>query len=114
MADFLHPERFPDWSSRYLPQMRYRGFRRALLSTLRDYLSDDWSKQFACAGAGNAPVFPVWGVADRDVPFEVSSEVRAAIPRAEFSRVEDSAHVPFLEHPEIVNPALVKSLREHS
>jgi len=110
-ADFDHPEKFPDWVDRYRPQMRFKGFRRALLSTLRDYLPMDWSRDFACVGKGSTPVLLVWGKDDRDVPFKVSEEVRAAIPRAQFLAVDDSAHVPFLEHPEIVHPALVNFLR---
>jgi pimeloyl-ACP methyl ester carboxylesterase len=30
-ADFLHPEKFPDWADRYRVQVRYRGFRLARL-----------------------------------------------------------------------------------
>ena len=32
LSDFLHPERYPDWADQYRPQMRYKGFGRALLS----------------------------------------------------------------------------------
>ena len=110
LADFLHPERFPDWPKRYEPQMRYHGFRRALLATLRHYLAEDWSREFACVGQGTAPVLLVWGKHDQDVPFATSREVLAAIPRATFLPVEDAAHVPFLEHPEITDPALVAFL----
>ena len=111
--DFVHPERFPDWADRYRPQMRFKGFRRALLSTLRNYLPVDWSKDYSCVGAGSAPVLLVWGKDDRDVPFETSREVRAAIPRAQFLAVDDAAHVPFLERPEIVHPAFVQFLQAH-
>ncbi len=113
MADFLHPEKFPDWINRYRPQMRYKGFRRALLSTLRYYAVSDWSKEYSCLGGRNLPVFLVWGKADRDVPFRLSSEVRSVIPKAQFLPIDDAAHVPFLEHPEIVNPALVRFLATH-
>ena len=113
MADFDHPDRFPDWSDRYRPQMRFKGFRRALLSTIRNYIPTDWSKDYACVGKGTAPVLLVWGKDDRDVPFGTSREVRAAIPQAQFLEVDDAAHVPFLEHPEIVHPALVNFLRRH-
>ena len=113
MADFDHPERFPDWSDRYRPQMRFKGFRAALLSTIRNYIPADWSKEYACVGAGTAPVLLVWGKDDRDVPFDTSREVRAAIPRAQFLPVDDAAHVPFLEHPEIVHPAFLDFLRAH-
>ena len=33
--DFLHPERHPDWATRYEPQMQYRGFLRSMLQTTR-------------------------------------------------------------------------------
>src|SRR5262249_18007871 len=110
MLDFLHPENFRQWPERYRPQMRFRGFRRSLLSTLRYYLPDDWSKHYACLGQRRLPVFVVWGKHDRDVPFSLSSELLAAVPGAEFLPVDDAAHVPFLEHPEIVNPALLRFL----
>ena len=113
MDDFDHPERFPDWADRYRPQMRFKGFRGALLSTLRNYLPADWSKDYACVGAGTAPVLLVWGKDDRDVPFDTSREVRGAISRAQFIAVDDAAHVPMLEHPEIVHPAMVAFLRAH-
>ena len=106
MADFLRPDAFPGWVTRYRPQMRCRGFRRALLATLRNYLAEDWSLEYDRVGRGTAPVLPVWGKQDRDVPFETSRDVLAAIPRAKFLAVEDAAHVPFLEHPEITQPAL--------
>jgi pimeloyl-ACP methyl ester carboxylesterase len=111
--DFDHPERFPEWADRFRPQMEFKGFRRAVLSTLRNYLAEDWSKGFACVGGGTAPVLLVWGKDDRDVPFALSNDVRAAIPRSQFLPVDDAAHVPFLEHPEIVVPAWVEFLRAH-
>ena len=109
--DFVHPERYSDYFAKYLPQMRYQGFRRALLSTIRDYLSQDNTWAFEQLGKSGKPVLLVWGRADRDVPFEVSDAVRKAIPRAEFHALDDAAHVPFYEHPEIVNPLLIEFLR---
>ena len=41
LADFFQPERFPDWPEKYRVQMQYKGFRRALLSTMRDYMGRD-------------------------------------------------------------------------
>src|SRR5215471_14832726 len=31
-ADFIRPDRFPDWANRYRDQLQYKGFRRARLS----------------------------------------------------------------------------------
>jgi pimeloyl-ACP methyl ester carboxylesterase len=37
--------------------------------------------------------------------------LRKAIPQAEFHAIDDAAHVPFYEHPEIVNPMLIEFLK---
>ncbi len=110
-ADFLHPERYPHYLDPYYTQMRYRGFRRALLRTLRNYLSKDVTGEFAALGRGGKPVLLVWGKADQDVPFELSEKVRSAVPQAEFHPVDDAAHIPHYEHPEIVNPVVIDFLR---
>jgi pimeloyl-ACP methyl ester carboxylesterase len=47
------------------------------------------------------------------VPFETSEAVRRAVPQSVFLPVDDAAHVPFWEHAEIVNPALLEFLRAH-
>ena len=109
--DFVHPERYPDYFEDYLPQMRYRGFRHALLSSLRNFISRDSTRAFQQLGASGKPVLLVWGRADQDVPFAISDDVRKAVPQAEFHPIDDAAHVPFYEHPEIVNPVLIDFLR---
>jgi pimeloyl-ACP methyl ester carboxylesterase len=35
-GDFYHAEAFPDWEARFRNQMQYKGFRRAILSTIRN------------------------------------------------------------------------------
>jgi pimeloyl-ACP methyl ester carboxylesterase len=110
-ADFVHPERYPDYFAKYATQMRYKGFRRALLSTIRDFLPLDNTGAFARLGKSGTPVLLIWGRADQDVPFSLSDDVRKTIPQAEFHAIDDAAHVPFYEHPEIVNPLLIDFLR---
>jgi len=109
--DFVHPERYADYFAKYSTQMHYKGFRHALLSTIRDFLSQDNTLAFAQVGKSGKPVLLVWGRADQDVPFALSNEVRKAIPQAEFHPIDDAAHVPFYEHPEIVNPLLIEFLK---
>jgi pimeloyl-ACP methyl ester carboxylesterase len=112
-ADFIHPERYPDYFAKYAEQMRYKGFRRALLSTIRDYFITDVRPDFRRVGASHKPVMLVWGQLDKDVPFEVSKEVLAEIPQAEFHPLADAAHVGFYESPEVVNPMLIEFLNRN-
>ncbi|HEV2447723.1 MAG TPA: hypothetical protein VGS58_17450, partial [Candidatus Sulfopaludibacter sp.] len=94
-------------------QMRYKGFRRAILSTIRHYLTRDTRGDYRRLGASGKPVLLVWGRKDQDVPFATSEAVRRDLPQAGFLPVDDAAHVPFYEHPEVVNPALLAFLRAH-
>ena len=111
LADFVHPERYPHYLDPYVDQMRYRGFRRAILETLRNYLTSDVTGEFARLGKSGKPVLLIWGKSDQDVPIELSGEVRKAIPQAEFHAIDDAAHIPHYEHPEVVNPIVIEFLK---
>jgi pimeloyl-ACP methyl ester carboxylesterase len=108
--DFAHPERYPHYLDEYREQMRYKGFRRSLLQTLRNYVSTNVTDDFSALGKSRKSVLLIWGRADKDTPLELSDTVRAAVPQAEFHVVEDAAHVPHYEHPEIVNPIVIEFL----
>jgi len=109
--DFVHPERYADYFAKYATQMRYKGFRGAILSTIRNFLPLDNTGAFAQLGQSGKPVLLIWGRADQAVPFSVSEDARKSIPQAEFHPIDDAAHLPFYEHPEIVNPILIEFLR---
>jgi len=109
--DLYHQERFPEYVEKYRPQMRYIGFRSALLSTLRHYIVVDSTRDYRRLGQAGIPVLLIWGRFDRDVPVAVSDKIHAAVPQAQFHVIEDSAHVPHYEHPEVVNPLIIDFLR---
>ncbi len=111
--DFLHPERYPDWVQRYEVQMRYKGFRRAQLETVRGDVFKRPVRSFATLARSRIPMLIIWGKADRTVPFARSDSVRAAFPRAEFHAIEDAAHLPQIEQAAVVDSILVRFLRAH-
>ena len=110
-SDFVHPERFPDWSERYRPQMRHFGFGRAILSTLREVATRDPLPAYRAVGAQQQPVLLVWGEQDQTVPYALSAAVREALGPHQFLAVADAGHLPHLERPERVEPALLEFLR---
>jgi len=110
-SDFVHPERYPHYLDPYREQMRYRGFRRALLETLRNYISHDVTSEYRQLGKSDKPVLLIWGKSDQDTPFELSAKVRADVPQAQFHPIDDAAHIPNYEHPEVVNPIVIDFLR---
>jgi pimeloyl-ACP methyl ester carboxylesterase len=104
-------EELSEMARRYVVQTQYKGFWRALLSTIRHGPIRNMAATYARVGRHERRVLVIWGREDRTVPFALSEQVRAAMPRAEFHAIEDAAHAPHLEQPELVNPLLIEFLR---
>jgi len=109
--DFCHPQLFQDYPARYLPYARYKGFRRALLSTLRGDTLRDSSALFRRVGLQRHPTLLFWGRQDKTIPFDIHRLVLAAMPHAEFHAVDAAGHIPHYERPDAVNPVLIEFLR---
>ena len=110
MEDFYRPERFPDWPDRYREQMKYKGFRRALLSTARSFLTEDQSDVYQQVGRQNRPVLLIWGREDKTIPLSSSGRLRNVL-EGKFLLVDEAGHLPHYERPDVVNPALIAFLR---
>lgn len=109
MADFYRPERFPGWVDRYRTQMRFKGFRRASLSAIRNYLADDPWPRYQRVGALDLPTLLVWGEQDVVVPFAGAERVRLAMD-AQLLALPECGHIPNVECPEQVSPAILDFL----
>ena len=107
---FVHPERFPHYLDSYREQMRYRGFRDAILSTMLNYWTQDTTAEYRQLGKTGRPVLLFWGVADGAARIQLSVKVREEIPQAEFHAVPDAGHLAAYEQPGIVNPILIEFL----
>ena len=110
LTDFKYPDKHPTWVEQYSPQMEYKGFRNALVSTQYNY-SFNAKESYSCLNAKNKQVMLIWGKDDKTVPFAFSNSVNAVL-KSQFMPVEDAAHLPFLEKADIVNPALVTFLNK--
>jgi pimeloyl-ACP methyl ester carboxylesterase len=111
LFDFLHPERFPDWAARYRVQQQFRGTRESLRRTRAAIaVAPHQTEQIQRLGAAPRPVLIVWGREDKVAPFAESKALLAAMPRATFVPVDSAAHLPHLEQPRVVVPAVVRFL----
>jgi pimeloyl-ACP methyl ester carboxylesterase len=110
LQDFVEPERFADWPARFHEQMTYHGFARALLSTLRHTMTVSSLPDFRAVGESALPVLLVWGRQDTVVPFDHHARVLEAIPQATMLAVERAGHLPHMERPDEVGPALLQFL----
>ncbi len=109
-SDFLHPELFPTWAAQYRPQMRYRGFGRALLRSLGTISHTNFDSLYAAAGRTGVPTLLVWGRQDRTVPIEKSDVVRRGIRQAEFFPVDSAGHLPLIEQAPLVRKRVLEFL----
>jgi pimeloyl-ACP methyl ester carboxylesterase len=110
MDDFRHPERFPDYEPRYRTQLQYRGFKRALLSTLRSRLVTGVEDAYWRVGRQERPVLLIWGREDRTIPFEMHTRVLQAMPRARFEPIDEAGHAVHMDRPDVVIPLLTSFL----
>jgi pimeloyl-ACP methyl ester carboxylesterase len=110
-SDFFDPRLVEAFQDRYRQQMRYRGFLRALLSTLRSGMLGDFSAFYRQVGERGLPVLILWGREDTTVPYAHALELQRLIPQAHRVTIEQCGHIPHYEKPEQVNPILIQFLR---
>ena len=107
-------ERIGEFGPRYLEQMEYKGFKRALLSTVRSHMLGSCLDLYEQIGKLHKPVSLFWGRHDATVPFQHSELLRAAMPQVEFHAIESTGHIPHYEKPAEVNPILLEFLNRPS
>jgi pimeloyl-ACP methyl ester carboxylesterase len=109
-SDFFDPESVKHFQTQFKVQMQYKGFKRAILSTMRNEMLDSFYETYARVGKLKKFTLLFWGKNDTTVPFEYSRTILKAIPHAEFHAIEHCGHIPHYEKPEIVNPILLEFL----
>lgn len=105
-SDMFDPKLVEHFQAQYKIQMQYKGFKRALLSTLRNGMLESFYETYVCVGKLHKPTLLFWGMDDRTVPYEYSKLILKAMPHASLHAVENCGHIPHYEKPEIVNPIL--------
>lgn len=110
-SDFFDPQWVKTFQERYRIQMRYRGFLRALLSTLRSGMLGNFSHLYRQIGTLTLPTLIVWGRQDTTIPYAHALELQRLIPQARLVTIEECGHIPHYEKPAMVNPILIEFLR---
>lgn len=110
--DFFDPALVAEFQERYKIQMQYKGFMRAILSTVRQNMLRSKIEVYRSLSKLNIPTLLLWGRNDTTVPFEQSELLREAMPHVDFHVIEDCGHIPHYEKPDEVNPILLNFLRQ--
>ncbi|MBN1537829.1 MAG: alpha/beta fold hydrolase [Anaerolineales bacterium] len=104
--DFFRPDLFPEYREKYLEPMKFRGFKRALLSTIRQGVIEDQVSIYRKIHSLQIPALIFWGKYDKTFPVNITEQVKSILPAAAIHIIDHAGHVPHYEQPEIVNPIL--------
>ena len=108
--DFFEPGLVEAFREQYRVQMAYRGFRRSILSTVRNGMLGGFARLYQELDLKAKPTLIIWGENDRTVPFDESRTMLGLLPHAEFRPISGCGHIPHYERPEVVNPLLIDFL----
>lgn len=109
-----NPDEAAAFVALYTEPMRYKGYKRALLSTLRHNPLLTLRPVYARAGQKPHPGLLIWGDQDHVVPFDHHAQVIEAIPHIAFHAIAGAGHTVNYEVPEIVNPILIEFLKRNN
>ncbi len=107
---FVHPGKLLGFEDKFKVQMKYRDFKRALLSTMRYMYMNSLGETYQRVGKQENPVLLIWGSKDQILPFTNSKKVKKVMPHVELHAIEGAGHNLHYENPEIINPIIHKFL----
>ncbi|WP_121809782.1 alpha/beta fold hydrolase [Mucilaginibacter kameinonensis] len=108
-SDFLYPKTHPGWTKLYLPQMTYKGFRNALVSTMYNY-NQNGKQSNICLNSTGKNVLLIWGKADKTVLPRFADSIRSVL-KTDFFPVDGAAHLPMIEKADTVNAKILSFLK---
>lgn len=109
-SDLFDKSLVEHFQKQYVPQMQFKGFKRALLSSIRNGMLGSFYETYARVGQLKKTTLLFWGRNDLTVPYDHSAAIMQAMPHAEFHTIEGCGHIPHYEKPEVVNPVLLEFL----
>jgi len=105
--DFVQYEGFEEYLEEYRKQMYYKGFLRAIWSTIQNIPFTNLRETYEIVGK-RLPMQLFWGEKDRTIPFQASEKVLDAVPSIKFFPIKNAGHQPQYTHSSEVNPLLLE------
>lgn len=106
------PAKHKDFNRWFAAPLAVKGSKRALLSTLRNFMLDDHAPHFRTVQELAVPKLMVWGRHDRILPLSYGEQLHSLVPSARFETFERSGHLPHFEEPEHFNAMALDFLRK--
>ena len=97
LLDFKYPENYPDWDDKYEELLKFDGFARALISTLKNHVNlDSENKEISDS---NKTVYTIWGDSDSVVVYnQIKDKLNKLLPNRFEYIVPNSGHLPHIEN----------------
>lgn len=100
-----------DFAKSFSAPSTIKGSKRAILSTLRNFMLEDHAPHFQRLNDIDIPKLILWGKEDEILPFEYGNRIHALMPKARFEFFENCGHVPQFEEPEKFNAMALSFIR---
>ena len=107
---FYHPDQFKTFQERFESQLRFKGSKKAILSTFRSVPLQQYLSGYEALGREGRHILLIWGIEDHAFPYSNHTKAIAALKDVEFVSVPEAGHLPQYEQPDITNEALLKFL----
>ena len=97
LSDFKYPENYPNWDDKYEELLKFNGFARALISTLKNHINlDSENKEISDS---NKTVYTIWGDSDSVVVYnQIKDKLNKLLPNRFEYIVPNSGHLPHIEN----------------
>ena len=97
LSDFKYPENYPLWDDKYEELLKFKGFARALISTLKNHRNLDLENKEI--SDSNKKVYTIWGDSDSVVVYnDIKEKLNKLMPNRFEYTVPNSGHLPHIEN----------------
>ena len=104
---------FAHWGDQYKEQMQYKGFRKAILSSLRYMAQYPFIEEYQKLSKIKMPKLLIWGSNDQTIPISEANVLIDLMPNIEYQVIQGAGHVPSMEMPKEFNAVLLNFLKEN-
>ncbi|MDQ7051299.1 MAG: alpha/beta hydrolase [Enterobacterales bacterium] len=101
---------FSNWGDLYRQQAEYKGFRHALLSSLRNMTTQPFINEYQALANLDLPKLLIWGSNDPTIPISESKILRELMPSMKFRVIEGGGHVSSTNKPQEFNAIMLDFL----
>lgn len=111
MREYHNPNNVPEYREKSWEQLKYKGLKKAMLSTWQNMLTLNMTKEMEQIGKSEVKVLLIWGKSDPLISPAMSEHYIKAMPQASLTVIDSAGHLSNYEKPTIFNTVVTKFIR---